>query len=189
MGRTTPLLRTAVALLIIAAGTVAILRAMGRTWFCACGKLLVWVADVHSMHTSQHLFDPYTFSHIQHGLILYALLAMAIPRCTVPTRFLVAMAVESGWEIVENTSWVIEKYRESTISLDYYGDSIVNSVSDIGACAFGYGIAGLLPISGSVMAYVVIEATMLVTIRDSLSLNVIMLVHPIAWIKAWQAGG
>ena len=189
MPGTQPSRRRAATSLLIVAGTVVVLLAMGRTWFCKCGAPYPWVADIQSMHNSQHLLDPYSFSHVQHGLIFFAVLAIALPQWTAASRLVVAVSVESAWEILENTSWVIEKYRDSTISLDYYGDSILNSVSDIGACVVGYGLAGILPVSGSVIAYVAIEATMLLTIRDSLSLNVVMLVHPIEWLKIWQAGG
>lgn len=176
------------ALLVVVAAMLA-LRAMGRTWFCKCGTPHPWVSDIHSAHNSQHLFDPYSFSHFQHGLLFYAALAFALPRWPVGRRLVIALAVEAVWEVIENTPWVIEKYRAATISLDYYGDSIFNSVSDIATCGLGFGAASLLPASGSVAVYVAIEAVMLVTIRDSLSLNVVMLIHPFEWLKTWQSGG
>ena len=102
---------------------------------------------------------------------------------------MVAILVECGWEVVENTSWIINKYRESTLSLEYYGDSIVNSVADIGACALGYTVAATLPVMASVVGFVSIECVMLMLIRDSFLLNVIMLVYPLEAIKQWQLGG
>ena len=162
---------------------------MGRTWWCKCATPHPFVVSIWSEHNSQHLLDPYTFSHIQHGLVLYALLALSAPRFSLATRAVVAILVECGWEVVENTSWIINKYRESTLSLEYYGDSIVNSVADIGACALGYTVAATLPVVASVVGFVSIECVMLMLIRDSFLLNVIMLVYPLEAIKQWQLGG
>lgn len=103
-------------------------------------------------------------------------------------RLILAVAFEVGWELVENTDRVIMAYRESTIALNYYGDSIANSVSDVVAFVLGYAVAMRLPVWLSALAFVGVEAALLLTIRDSLLLNVLMLVHPLASIKAWQMG-
>lgn len=172
--------------LLVTTGT---LRAMDRLWWCQCGTPRPFIWDTQSSHNSQHLFDPYTFSHIQHGLIFYGVMALIIPGISRVVRFGMAITIECGWEVIENTSWIIEKYRESTMSLDYYGDTVANSMSDIAACGLGYCIAATVPVWASLIGLVVIEVTMLFTIRDSLLLNVLMLVRPIEAIKTWQLGG
>jgi hypothetical protein len=180
---------TIIASLAIVGVTVLLLRIMGRRWWCECGTPHLFVNVDLSTHNSQHLLDPYTFSHVQHGLLLYALLFIIARRLSPAFRALVAIAVECVWEVLENTSWIIDRYRDSTAALDYYGDSIVNSVADIGACALGYGIAASLPVFGSVLGFVAIEVAMIFWIRDSLLLNVLMLCCPIEAIRRWQIGG
>jgi hypothetical protein len=182
--------RTAlVASLLVVLVTVVILRAMGRTWWCKCATPHLFVVGVWSEHNSQHVLDPYVFSHLQHGLVLYALLAIIASRFSPGIRVVMAIVIECGWEVVENTTWIIDKYRESTVSLEYYGDSIVNSVADIGACALGYAIAASVPAVASAVGFLTIELVMLLLIRDSFLLNVVMLVYPLEAIKQWQLGG
>lgn len=185
-GDSRPWGRAALVSLVLVVTAVGILRMMGRTWWCKCETLHFWVGDNWSFHNSQHLLDPYTFSHFQHGLLLYGLLFMAAKKWNPAVWVVVAIALESSWEVLENTRWIIEKYRGSTISLDYYGDSILNSVSDIASCALGYGFAAALPAVVSVLGFLTVEVAMLVCVRDSLLLNVIMLFCPIERIKDWQ---
>ena len=116
----------------------AIEMAMGRVWWCQAGDLTPWSFDVWSQHNSQHLIDPYSLSHIEHGLGLYAVLScLFAARMSVYVRALTTATVEAVWELVENTDWMIQRYREATISLDYFGDSIVNSIGDYGFCMLG----------------------------------------------------
>jgi hypothetical protein len=179
-------LAAAVGLTAVGAGA---LHLMGRRLWCACGSLSPWSWDIWSQHNSQHVLDPYTFTHVLHGALYYALLWLLLGPRWPGLRFVLAVAVEVGWEVGENTDRVIEAYRESTISLNYYGDSIVNSVADVIAFALGYAGAMRLPVWLSALAFVAVEAALLLTIRDSLVLNVVMLLHPFAAIKAWQMGG
>lgn len=105
---------------------------MGRVWWCACGSWQLWSFEVLSRHNSQHLLDPYTPTHLQHGIGFYFLTWLLLSGWLgSAARFFVAMAVEAVWEVVENTAAIIEQYREVTISLDYYGDSIINSLADM----------------------------------------------------------
>jgi hypothetical protein len=181
--------RPALASVGIVALAALILASMGRVWWCKCGLLNLWSGEIASMHNSQHLMDPYTFTHILHGIGFYALLwALLGKRTSRSFRFVLAIGFESFWEIVENTSMVIERYRETTISLGYYGDSIANSIADIAACALGFGLAIWLPVWGSIALFFGIEGFLLWWIRDSLLLNILMLLWPLESVRNWQGG-
>lgn len=175
-------------LLMLLAGAFA-LRAMGRVWWCREGDLAVWSWNIWTPHNSQHVVDPYTATHVLHGIALYGLLWLLLRKVlSAADRGLVAVALEVGWEILENTNAVIEHYRETTISLNYYGDSVINSIGDTLAFAGGYVLAASIPVWASVLGFVVTDALLLAWIHDSLLLNVLMLVHPIDAIKNWQMG-
>ena len=178
----------AITYLGIAATLAATLAYLGRVWWCECGGAVPWAWDINSSHNSQHLLDPYTFSHVQHGLLLFWLL-LPLSRSVGPRwRWFAALLIEAGWEVIENTPMVIERYRAGTISLDYYGDSIANSLSDLTACAAGYLLARRVGWRWGVAIYVLIELSMLALIRDSLLLNVLMLFYPLEAVRTWQAG-
>jgi hypothetical protein len=173
---------------IIAFAAVAEL-AMGRKIWGIGGQPGVWSGDVNSSHNSQFLTDPYTFSHITHGMLLYALLWQFARNVPVRLRALMVLVVEASWEIFENTDMVIQRYRAATISLHYYGDSVMNSMCDILACMVGFGLAYLLPPRVSIAVVVVLELTLALWIRDGLFLNIVMLIHPVPAIRVWQSGG
>ncbi len=143
------------------------------------------------MHNSQHLIDPYTFTHVIHGVLFYALFFLPLRKRSpgLGLGLVVAVALESAWEVLENTNYMIERYREATISLDYVGDSIINSMGDILACAGGYALAALVPVRISVAVVLLTELVLLMWIRDNLLLNVVMLVWPVEAIRRWQTGG
>ena len=183
----------ALAALAMIAAAAAILLAMGRTPICKCGVIKLWNGVANSPENSQHLSDWYTFSHIIHGFVFYALFRF-IDRAAgwkLPLGWLLlaAIALESAWEISENTDAVINRYRSATIALDYYGDSVLNSASDIVAMVLGFLLASRLPVALTIALALAMEIGVGAMIRDNLTLNIIMLVWPMDWIKAWHAGG
>jgi hypothetical protein len=174
--------------LIVLAATVFQLHHQGRLWFCDCGRFAVWSSSAWGSETSQQLFDPYSFTHVLHGMAFYTLLAWGLPRLGKHWQFVVAITVEAMWELLENTDLVIQRYREATAALGYQGDTVVNSMGDIVACGLGFWLAQALGLRRSVLTFVVIEIVLLVTIRDSLMLNIVMLIYPTDALRAWQAG-
>ena len=180
--------RVAIISLLIVAGAVAILLAIGRTPICTCGAIDWWVGERDSSRTSQMLADWYSFSHVVHGLLFYAALWLVARRLRVGWRFIAALAIESAWEVIENTPMVIDRYREATAALGYTGDSVINSVSDIAMMALGFLAARKLPVWASVAAVLVLEIVPLFVIRDNLTLNVWMLLWPRDAVRNWQAG-
>jgi hypothetical protein len=163
------------------------LRAEGRIWWCKLGDYSIYVNEAwNSSHTSQHLLDPYTFTHVLHGVLFFWLTGLIFSRVSGAWRFFIAVSAEAAWEILENSSYIIEKYRADTASFDYLGDSIFNSVGDVLSCALGFWIAYKLGWWKSLIFFLAVELVLLLWIHDGLLINILMLIHPIEAIKQWQ---
>jgi hypothetical protein len=167
---------------------VIILNFEGRLWWCPVGDWRPWSWNIWSQHNSQHLIDPYSFTHILHGILEFWILGLLFPRLRLAWRLALAVFIESAWEVTENSSYVIQRYREETISLDYFGDSIINSLSDIICCATGFVIGYKLRFWRSLALFLTTEIVLIFWIRDSLLINILMLIWPNESIKHWQLG-
>ena len=171
----------------IAALTAAVLFLMGREPICTCGTIKLWHGEAISSENSQHISDWYSPSHALHGFVFYAFFWLILRRSGLGLRLALAALIEAAWEIAENTNTVIEHYREATIALNYYGDSILNSMADIAFMITGFILASRLPVWTSVLIFVAAELIVGYFIRDGLILNVIMLLSPQDWIREWQS--
>jgi hypothetical protein len=160
---------------------------MGQPVICPCGTVALWTGDILGPENSQQITDWYSFTHIIHGFLLYLLLRLFVPRLPLGARFAIAIGLEAGWEILENTPFVIERYRQSALAAGYVGDSIVNSLSDSCMAAIGFLLARSLPTWSVVVLALVIELVLGYRIHDNLTLNILQLVHPSQAISRWQA--
>ena len=177
---------------VIVVLAVVALNWQGRVWWCQVGDYAPWAWNIWTSHNSQHVIDPYSFTHVLHGILEFWLIGLVFWKLPMAWRFVLAILIESSWEVSENTSFVINKYREETISLDYFGDSIINSLADIVSCGLGFALAYFARFWWSLGLFVATEAILIFTIRDSLLINLVMLISPIdsikVAIKAWQMG-
>jgi hypothetical protein len=178
-----------VSILGVFAAVAALELFSGRSLLGPDGRFGWWDGDIWSSENSQRVADAYSFSHIIHGMLFYGFLWLVMRRTPLEVRFLIALLIEAGWELLENSPFIINRYREATIALGYVGDSVLNSVSDVGMMAIGFLIARLSRLWCILILIVTLELGCLWWVRDNLTLNVIMLVHPVQSIKVWQSEG
>jgi len=172
---------------LITVATGVALLAMGRAGVCPCGYVDLW-GTVGTEEANQQVLDWYAPSHLLHGLLFYAALWLVVPRMAIGWRLVIATVVECGWEIVENTDAMIQRYRDTTVSADYVGDSVLNSVSDVVAMWVGFALARFVPVWVSVLVVIGFEVLTAIVIRDGLALNILMLLWPLEAVKEWQGG-
>jgi hypothetical protein len=175
-----------VATAVVPVALIVLLHAEGRHSLCTCGHFAVWVSDWCSSNTSQQLLDPYSLTHVLHGFLYFWLISLLFKRMSREWQFWLAMLIESAWEVFENTSFVINKYRTETAALGYQGDTIVNSLGDLGCALLGFVLARRLGLWRSLIVFVLIEVMLTLWIHDSLLLQMLMLVRPVEAIKLWQ---
>jgi hypothetical protein len=178
-----------IAMVAVLAGGVYQLRQQGRLWICSCDYVLLWTNEYWGSNTSQQLLDPASFTHLLHGFVFCGLLALVVPRVPVVWRLWMAISIEVLWEVLENSEFVIRRYREGTAAFGYHGDTIVNSAGDVLSCGLGFLLARRLGFRRALAVFVAIEAALALWIRDGLLLNVVMLIYPVDAIAAWQAAG
>ena len=165
---------------------IVLLRAEGRMFLCDCGHFAVWTSDACSSQTSQQLFDPYSFTHVLHGFLLFWLMALLFRRLSSSWQVLLAVLLEGAWEVFENTPFVIHKYRTETAALGYQGDTIVNSLGDLTCALVGFLLARKLGVRWSLIFFLLVEVVLTLWIHDSLLLQILMLIRPVQAIKLWQ---
>jgi hypothetical protein len=178
-----------IALLAVITVAGGIELCMGRSPLGPDGKFGFWESDIWSSENSQRLADPYSFSHIAHGILFFAFFWLVARKLPLRYRFLMALLLEAGWELLENSPLIINRYRNATIALGYTGDSVLNSMSDILMMSLGFLFALRVRPRISVVALIVMEVGCALWVRDNLTLNVIMLIHPLDAIKHWQMAG
>jgi Protein of unknown function (DUF2585) len=176
--------------LLIGIGLIAlqalVLLAMGQPPICGCGYVTLWHGSVASPENSQQLSDWYTPSHLIHGFGFYLLLWLVVPHAPLGLRFVAAVGLEVGWELLENSPIIIDRYRQTGLAQGYVGDSIINSVSDTLAMTLRFALARMVPVRVIVVLVIAMELLAAFAIRDNLTLNIIQLVHPSASISSWQ---
>lgn len=162
------------------------LWAEGRLLICSCGEFKLWISDTCSSDNSQHLADPYSFTHILHGFLLFWLVLLLFRNIAPAWQLSLALALEAAWEVFENTPFVIDRYRVETAALGYQGDTIVNSYGDLACAWIGFLIARKLGIWKSIVVFLLIELVLVIWIKDGLLLQILMLIFPLQTIKLWQ---
>ena len=166
--------------------TALLLRGEGRLWICVCGRFSIWSGKICSTNNSQQFLDPYSFTHVLHGITYFWMLIWIVPRLTLSWRLWLSITMAAAWEVFENSNFIINRYRQDTAALGYTGDTIVNSFGDILCAVLGFMIAQRLGFKRSLILFLGMELILLFWIRDSLLLEIVMLIHPVNAIKLWQ---
>ncbi len=177
-------------LVAIFVAAALLLRLQGRLWICACGHVQLWSGNICSSDNSQHLFDPFSFTHVLHGFLFFWLVALLVKFVMKSLRpawqLVLAVSIEAVWEVFENTEFIIDRYRSETAALGYNGDTVINSSGDILCCLVGFVVARRLGWQRGLILFVVVELILIFWIKDSLLLEILMLIRPIDAVRAWQ---
>jgi len=174
------------AILLSVVATALLLHLEGRLWICACGSIHLWSGQICSANNSQHFLDPYSFTHVLHGFLFFWLIAWLLKRVSGSWQLVIAVAIEGLWEVFENTNFIIDRYRSETAALGYNGDTVINSLGDMVCCLIGFLVARRLGWRRSLIAFAILEVALIVWIKDSLVLEILMLVVPVDAIRSWQ---
>lgn len=161
----------------------------GRPWWCACRQPTPFSVDVFGPHNSQHLLDPYSLTHFVKGLLCCGLIWLVLPKLPWAWGLVLTTGLEAAWELVENSPYVIERYRTATIAAGYQGGAVVNSLGDIVCSGIGFLVARRVGLWWSAALVVATEIFLLLWIRDNLTLTIVMLFMPLDAIRVWQTGG
>lgn len=178
-----------IGLVLVMAVTGLIEWGTGRSLLGPDGMFGWWDGNIHGSENSQRVADAYTFSHIIHGMAFYAFLWWVARKVPMRYRFVIALVMEALWELLENSPIIIDRYRATAIAQGYVGDSVLNSISDIGWAGLGFIITKYSKIWVTVALIVVMELGCLFWIRDNLTLNIVMLAYPVESINTWQSEG
>ncbi len=173
---------------LVLAVSAYLLHSQGRLWIAESGRVYLWSGNVWSADNSQHFLDPYSFTHVLHGFAFCWILSWLFPQLSRVWRLTIAVSLEALWEVIENSAYVIERYRAATAALGYQGDTVINSLGDIIMCGLGFLLAQRLGFRRSLILFILVEVVLVIWIRDSLLLNILMLLYPLDRIKAWQMG-
>lgn len=177
------------AVVVIIFSTAVTLLFLGRTPWGPDSRIGLWSGGVNAPENSQRFLDPYSLTHLSHGIWFYIILSFFLgKRRSLTDLFIIALGLEAGWEILENTDFVINRYREATVAVGYYGDSILNSLGDILVAMLGFALAARISFRWSIIVFILTEAVLAFTIRDNLILNILMLIYPFPAVRSWQAG-
>lgn len=171
---------------IILVTVASLLHTAGRIWISASGEIMLWVGGAGSPEDSQQLSDWYSASHFIHGILFFGFLYLFRRYLSVPARLIIAVIIESGWELLENSPLIIDRYRATTIAIGYTGDTILNSLSDIAFMMFGFFFARYVPVWVAVVTVIFLELLAGYVIHDNLFLNVLMLIYPVDAVRVWQ---
>lgn len=182
------LARPTIAIALITAATAVALWWLGRRWWCACGESWLVTAEAYDRHTSQHLLDPYSVTHVLHGIGFWWIVWPFARQRSDAWRGIAVMLLEAAWEVLENTPAIIARYRTETAALGYEGDTIVNALADSACCGVGAWLAAWTGFRWSLVVFIAAELLLAWWIRDNLTLNIQMLLWPLESVRVWQAG-
>lgn len=158
----------------------------GQPLICTCGYVQFWVGNVFSSDNSQHIADWYTLSHFVHGMLVVVFARFLFPSSSYQAGFAIVLVTGVGWEILEHTEWVLDRFRAETLYQGYTGDSVLNAVADYLWMFAGFALARSASTIWTLIVVATLEITSALIARDSLTLTTLMLIHTFEPIESWQ---